>query len=63
MPHFIGYEDMSGVLICGPLFDCRGVGEAPIPQSHRGILLLYYSIHSIKKSRKEMASLCKNGQK
>ena len=56
MPPFIGYEDLSGVFICGSLFDCRGRSPPT------GSILLYYSIHSLKKSRKEMASLGENGQ-
>ena len=55
MPPFIGYEDMSGVFNCGPLFEMGG--EAP------PLGVFYYTTLSLsKKSRKEMASLCKNGQ-
>ena len=43
---------------CHPILDDALSHKTPMP----GTLLLYYSIHSLKKSRKEMASLCKNGQ-
>ena len=46
---------MSGVFICGPFFEMGG--EAPYWDLFT--ILLY---HFLKKSRKEMASLCKNGQ-
>jgi hypothetical protein len=53
---FIGYSDMSGVFICGSLFDLPG-GEAPT-----GILFNIPTLSLYKKSRKEMASLGENGQ-